>query len=118
MDNYRVRNFAEYQGVPTTGAAAWDRLGGHAFQNPYEDFGSLSREQAAADEAAALYGRSYGRAQPGGGGKRGRGGSRYGASQPMGGGRGGFGLQQQKRVVVIRRQRTNYPVNFVLSEPK
>uniref|UniRef100_A0A183CH85 DUF1768 domain-containing protein n=1 Tax=Globodera pallida TaxID=36090 RepID=A0A183CH85_GLOPA len=44
--NYR--DFAEYQGVPTTGVAAWNRLGDHAFMNSYQDFGSMSRDRGEA----------------------------------------------------------------------
>ncbi|KAL3108476.1 hypothetical protein niasHT_015398 [Heterodera trifolii] len=41
--NYQ--NFAEYKGVPIRGAAAWERLGQHAFVNPYQDFASMSHSK-------------------------------------------------------------------------
>ncbi|KAL3108528.1 hypothetical protein niasHT_015450 [Heterodera trifolii] len=85
--NYR--DFAEYQGMPTTGAAAWDRLGGHAFLSPYQDFSSMSHVPGEAFQLERPYSKN-----------KAKGGGRINEMRS--------GRPNTMKAVGIRRQQNNY----------
>uniref|UniRef100_A0A914GZZ5 NADAR domain-containing protein n=1 Tax=Globodera rostochiensis TaxID=31243 RepID=A0A914GZZ5_GLORO len=93
------RDFAEYQGVPTTGVAAWNRLGDHTFMNSYQDFGSMSRDQG----ETALFQRPYSSKM-----FKLEGGGRYSRGQSLMQGMRGKRYQTMKSAE-NRRQQHTYP---------